>query len=337
MYLRGSNLRVGQMVQLSPDQARYLVSVMRLREGSPVRVFDGINGEFLAAVCGVQDKSSSGRGDRARRSGGGGSGIDQVELRIECLTRPQPTGDDGAGHGAHVPDVELIFAPIRKQRLKMLVEKAVEIGASRLTPVLTARTQKGAVADASALGKLGIVTAVEAAEQCERMTVPHVGATPMTLASLFQELEVRHTGACVAGTEREEGGAEGGGRVIDENGKRVVLDTVFVCKERDVSAPPLLEALAEYARDTGRDICHNGSDGGSSGDSSSSSNYNASAAFLVGPEGGFDPEEISFMAAFPFVRFVSLGPTVLRAETAVVYALSTWSAFWAASRAQNPA
>ncbi|CAM9397851.1 unnamed protein product [Laminaria digitata] len=307
MYLRGSNLRVGQMVQLSPDQARYLVSVMRLREGSPVRVFDGINGEFLAAVCGVQDKRSSGRGGRARRSGGGGSGIDQVELRIECLTRPQPTGDDGAGHGAHVPDVELVFAPIRKQRLKMLVEKAVEIGASRLTPVLTARTQKGAVADASALGKLGIVTAVEAAEQCERMTVPHVGATPMTLASLFQELE------------------------------RVVLDTVFVCKERDVSAPPLLEALAEYARDTGRDICHKGSDGGSSGDSNSSSNYNASAAFLVGPEGGFDPEEISFMAAFPFVRFVSLGPTVLRAETAVVYALSTWSAFWAASRAQNPA
>lgn len=316
------------MVELSPDQTRYLVSVMRLREGNPVRVFDGVNGEFLAAVCGAQDKSSGGRGSRGRRSGGGGSGTDQVELRVECLTRPQPTGDDGGGQGEHVPDVELIFAPIRKQRLKMLVEKAVEIGATRLTPVLTARTQKNVVADVSALGKLGIVTAVEAAEQCERMTVPHVGATPVALASLFQELETRQTGACVAGTAAgEHSGAEGGGRVPGEDEKRVLLDTVFVCKERDASAPPLLEALAEYARATGRDKCGSGSDGGSK----------TNAAFLVGPEGGFDPDEISFMAAFPFVRFVSLGPTVLRAETAVVYALSTWSAFWAASRAHNPA
>ena len=332
MYLRGSNLRVGQMVQLSPDQTRYLVSVMRLREGNPVRVFDGVNGEFLAAICGVRDKSSGGRGNRGRRSGGGSSGVGQVELRIECLTRPQPTSNDG-GQGEHVPDVELIFAPIRKQRLKMLVEKAVEVGALRLTPVLTARTQKSAIADAAALGKLGIVTAVEAAEQCERMTVPHVGATPVTLASLFQELEARHTGACVAGTAAgEQGGAEGGGGVIDEDGKRVVLDTVFVCKERDVSAPPLLEVLAEYAWATGRDTCQS-SDGGS-GDSGG---RKASAAFLVGPEGGFDPDEIGFMAALPFVRFVSLGPTVLRAETAVVYALSTWSAFWAASRAHDSA
>ena len=321
MYLRGSNLRVGQMVGLSRDQTRYLVSVMRLREGDPVRVFDGVNGEFLAAVCGVQDRSSGGRGSRLRRSGGGGSGSDQVELRVERLTRPQPIVDDGGGQSKQVPDVELIFTPIRKQRLKMLVEKAVEIGASRLTPVVTARTQKNAVADASVLGKLGDVTAVEAAEQCERMGVPHVGATPVALASLFQELEARHTGPCVAGTTAgEQSGAERGGGVFDEDGKRVVLDTVFVCKERDVNAPPLLDALAEYARATERDAFRSGS-----------------AAFLVGPEGGFDPDEISFMAAFPFVRFVSLGPTVLRAETAVVYALSIWSAFWAATRPHSSA
>ena len=312
------------MVQLLPDQARYLVSVMRLREDDPVRVFDGVNGEFVAVVCGVQDKKSSGRGNRTRRSGGGG--IDQVELRVDCLTRSQPR------QGEHVPDVELIFAPIRKQRLKMLVEKAVEIGASRLTPVITARTQKGAVADASALGKLGIVTAVEAAEQCERMTVPYVEATPLTLASLFQELEARH---CIARTAGEQGGAERGGQVIDEDGRGVALDSVFVCKERDVNAPPLLEALAEFARATGRVMSQSDSIGGNS-DNSNGGHCHASAAFLIGPEGGFDPDEIRVMAAFPFVRFVSLGPTVLRAETAAVYALSTWSAFWAASRGQDP-
>ncbi|CAN0499874.1 unnamed protein product, partial [Ectocarpus sp. 8 AP-2014] len=56
---------------------------------------------------------------------------------------------------------------------------------------------------------------------------------------------------------------------------------------------------------------------------------NANAAFLIGPEGGFDPDEIGALAQYPFVRFVSLGRTVLRAETAAVYALSSWSAFWA--------
>ncbi|CAN0532718.1 unnamed protein product, partial [Ectocarpus sp. 8 AP-2014] len=160
VYLNGANLHVGQTVQLTPEQTRYLVSVMRLRDGNPVRVFDGVNGEFLAAVA-----SSSSSSSRLERSG-------------EKI---------GSGRG----EIELVFAPIRKQRLKMLVEKAVEVGASRLTPVLTARTQKGAVSDASMLGRLGAVTAVEAAEQCERMTVPPV-ASPVTLASYLRSLELRH-------------------------------------------------------------------------------------------------------------------------------------------------
>ncbi|CAN0546123.1 unnamed protein product, partial [Ectocarpus sp. 12 AP-2014] len=141
---------------------------MRLRDGSPVRVFDGVNGEFLAAVATSSSSSS--------------------QLRVECLTRRQPgTGGGGEVEDVDAPEIELVFAPIRKQRLKMLVEKAVEVGASRLTPVLTARTQKGTVSDASMLDRLGAVTAVEAAEQCERMTVPPV-ASLVTLASYLRSL-----------------------------------------------------------------------------------------------------------------------------------------------------
>ncbi|CAM9280268.1 unnamed protein product [Scytosiphon promiscuus] len=301
VYLHGSNLHVGQIVQPTAEQTRYLLSVMRLRDGSPVRVFDGVNGEFLATVFSRGGKHP---GDRSREKRSGGGGQPTMELRVDFLTRRQP--DDRGGvevQDGFPPDVELIFAPIRKQRLKMLVEKAVEIGASRLTPVLTARTQRGAVADANAFSKLGAATVVEAAEQCERMTVPPV-TNPVKLTSLLGDINL---------------GA--GGRLID---------IIFVCKERDADAPPLLEALAVYAREAaerdGQD-CASSDDGGTSG-----VRKVAKAAFLVGPEGGFDPDEMSAMAEYPFVRFVSLGSNVLRAETAAVYALSSWSAFWAAHR-----
>lgn len=300
LYLGGLNLHVGQIVELTSEQTRYLVSVMRLRDGSLVRVFDGVNGEFLAAVSCSGRKSGRGSIGRRGRSGAGGDYV--VTLRVEYLTRLQRGGE---GLGVSAPDVELIFAPIRKQRLKILVEKAVEIGVSRLTPVLTARTQKGAISDANALGKLGL-TAVEAAEQCERMTVPSVGATPVPLFSLLQDLELRrsNSSSCDADVEEERG-------------------TIFVCKERDSDAPPLLEALAEYAR-------NRRGDGKCSNEGDNSGPHDTMVAFLVGPEGGFDPEEMSAMAMYPSVRFVSLGPTVLRAETAAVYAMSSWSAFWAA-------
>lgn len=299
---------------------RYLVSVMRLRNGSSVRVFDGVNGEFLATVCGVHERGGSGRGGRGKRSGSGGNTADQVELRVDCLTRRQPINDGIEGQDSSAPAVELLFAPIRKQRLKMLVEKAVEIGASRLTPVLTARTQKGAVTDAGAFGKVGLCTAVEAAEQCERMTVPHVGSTPVPLAALLEELDARQRhSASLEGVAEETTGTERDPTEADERGG-VSIGTVFVCKERDADAPPILTALAEYARAIERDTRRQ-----------SSGSYSSGAAFLIGPEGGFDPDEIREMATYPFVRFVSLGPTVLRAETAAVYALSSWSAFWAAS------
>ena len=50
------------------------------------------------------------------------------------------------------------------------------------------------------------------------------------------------------------------------------------------------------------------------------------AALLIGPEGGFDPAERTLVCAHPQAVAISLGPRILRAETAAVAALATWMA-----------
>lgn len=322
MFVGGEATRglcTGQIIDLTDDQAHYIVSVMRLRNGSSVHVFDGVSGEFVATVCGVC--SSGGRGKGGKRAG-------VASLRVENLTRPQVE----SAHDTRRPNVELFFAPIRKQRLKILIEKAVEVGVWRLTPVSTAWTQSPAADAAGALRKLR-VTATEAAEQCERMDVPHVEDTPVALSSLLASWDRRHIAG--DGIQKQEG--ESG------NDGTTSARVVFVCKERDADAPPLLDALAEFAS-LEKQRAYEEFNVSSSSSSISTTSRNglsstslsrSTAAFLVGPEGGFAPEELQEMAKYSFVRFVSLGPTVLRAETAAVYALSCWSAFWA-TRIHSP-
>ncbi|CAM9145123.1 unnamed protein product [Choristocarpus tenellus] len=284
LYLESGGLWPGRTAQLSQSQAQYLVSVLRLRNGDFVRVFDGTSGEFLASIQGVGGGQGPRRNNRAASRG--------ASLRIERLLRPQPiTGTDP-------PSAELFFAPIRKVRVKQLVEKAVEVGVSGLSLVHTARTQSS-TPDVGVLSKLQ-PTVIEAAEQCERLTLPFIDTTPIALALLLERW-----GKEVIETPQ--------GPVVQTREQRVM--PLFVCKERGLDAPPLLQALADAAAS---DIFR----------SSDVSRWGA-AAFLVGPEGGFDLQELELMARYPFVRFVSLGPTVLRAETAGIYALSCWSAFWA--------
>lgn len=292
-----SNLRIGQVVELSDAQAHYIVGVLRLRNGSSVRIFDGSSGEFVAEVCGV------GKGRRKQNKGPDARSSEQPSLCVKHLNRSQ------AAQGCiGVPEIELIFSPIRKQRLKALVEKAVEVGASRLTPVLTHRTQ-GSAADTTSLCKIGS-TVIEAAEQCERMDLPRVKTHPIPLAALLRAWDSTY----VSDATSSDPDFDKGRRSIVEPSSSA-HNTLFVCKERDIDAPPLLEALADFVKLRQRDE-QNGCRKGR-------------VAFLVGPEGGFAPEEMELMAQCPSVHFVSLGPTVLRAETAALYALSCWSAFWA--------
>jgi 16S rRNA (uracil1498-N3)-methyltransferase len=124
-------LDAGIGVALSPDQASYLRGVLRMPPGAKVLVFNGRDGEWRAVL------EHLGKRD--------------CVLRIEAQTRAQAGG----------PDVDYLFAPLKKARLDYMVQKAVELGVGRLRPVITRRT----VAERVKLERMR-ANVVEAAEQC---------------------------------------------------------------------------------------------------------------------------------------------------------------------------
>jgi 16S rRNA (uracil1498-N3)-methyltransferase len=127
------------VVEASPEQSHYLAHVLRLAEGAELLLFNGRDGEWLARVEAKAKKS--------------------VRLRAVEMTRPQPP----------LPDLVYCFAPLKQGRLDYLVQKAVEMGAGVLQPVVTQHTQ---------IAKPGIerlrANAVEAAEQCGILAIPDV-------------------------------------------------------------------------------------------------------------------------------------------------------------------
>lgn len=141
-------LVAGESLSLSADSAHYVTTVMRVAAGESVLVFNGADGEWRAQVI------ESGR--RACR------------LAIDTQTRPQRPE----------PGPWLLFAPVKKAAVDSLVEKATELGAERLWPVITQRTTAARIN----LRRLR-AHAIEAAEQCERLTVPEV-AEPSPLRRL---------------------------------------------------------------------------------------------------------------------------------------------------------
>jgi 16S rRNA (uracil1498-N3)-methyltransferase len=227
-------LSEGAAVAAAPGQAHYLMDVMRLATGAPVLLFNGRDGEWLAELA-----PDGRRGCRLI-----------CRARVRAQTAP--------------PDLWLLFAPVKKARTDFIVEKATELGAARLLPVLTRRTAAERVREDRLRA-----TATEAAEQCGRLDVPEID----TARPLSGVLAGWPSGrALVFCDEAGDAGGAGG-------------------------APPFL-AVAPAAP----------------------------AAILVGPEGGFDPEEAATLRAHPAVVAASLGPRILRAETAVAAALALWQA-----------
>lgn len=126
-------------IGLGREQSHYLATVLRMREGDEVLLFNGRHGEWLARIAGVERKS--------------------VTLAIIEETRPQPPA----------PDLLYAFAPIKAGRLDYLVQKAVEMGAGVLQPVQTHHTQL------SRVGRERLeANALEAAEQCGVLAIPPV-------------------------------------------------------------------------------------------------------------------------------------------------------------------
>lgn len=144
-------LEDGQLITLNGAPANYLANVLRLAAGAQVKLFDDRTGEWLARV------------EEAGRK--------RVTLRTTAKLR----GREAA------PDLWLLFAPLKRGPVDILVEKATELGAARLIPVMTERT----VADRVNLDRLR-ANAVEAAEQCDRTALPRIDA-PVKLAALLAD------------------------------------------------------------------------------------------------------------------------------------------------------
>jgi 16S rRNA (uracil1498-N3)-methyltransferase len=134
---------------LEKEQGHYLVHVLRLVSGDAVALFNGRDGEWLAYITTVTKKS--------------------VEVRVERNTAAVKAP----------PDIDYLFAPLKHTRLDYMVQKATELGARRLRPVITQRT----IAERVNLERMK-ANAVEAAEQCNLVFVPEV-LEPVALAKVL--------------------------------------------------------------------------------------------------------------------------------------------------------
>jgi 16S rRNA (uracil1498-N3)-methyltransferase len=219
-------LAPGAKVTLGQAQAHYLGTVLRLQTGSRVLVFNGRDGEWSATLQGH------------RRS---------AALTVDVKTRDQTTP----------ADLHYLFAPLKSARLDYMVQKAVEMGVSRLQPVLTRHGQVSRV-NAERMR----ANAVEAAEQCGILSLPAI-EPPVALLQLLGNWDPA---------------------------RRLVF-----CDE-DAEVASAVVALTGLPH--------------------------SPLAVLIGPEGGFAEDERAALLKLPNVVRLSLGPRILRADTAAVAALT---------------
>jgi len=267
-------LTSGAEIALDEGQARHVGQVLRLGAGDSLRVFNASDGEWRARVA---EKTK--RGMRVA-----------IEEKLREARLP--------------PDLDLLFAPVKRHATDLIIEKATELGARRIRPILTQRT----IAETVRLDRLAAI-AREAAEQTERFDAPEI-CEPLTLAKAL-------------------------------DGWDSARALIFADEAGD--APPLLQAPQPFTpspRGEGAgggvnlDVANRSA---AQNDSTPSitprpsplpSRGGGALALLIGPEGGFTPEERRMLRGMAFVTPVSLGPRILRAETAVIAALTLIQARW---------
>jgi 16S rRNA (uracil1498-N3)-methyltransferase len=211
-----------------------------------------------------------------------------VALTLGAQTRAQTA----------TPDLALYFAPVKRHGADLIVEKATELGVRLLQPVITRRT----VAETVRIDRLRRI-AIEAAEQTERLDIPDIAA-PLPLSRALEGWE----------TERP---------------------LIFCDEEGD--APSIAFALSSSVSAANGGGGSRSETEGAAGarphppaapGTSAAGGGRKKLALLTGPEGGFDAEERRLLRSLPFVIPVSLGPRILRAETAVIAALAVIQSSW---------
>jgi 16S rRNA (uracil1498-N3)-methyltransferase len=221
-------LAAGETVALERSQSNYLGNVLRLSQGDTTLVFNGRDGEWQASITGRKRPDS---------------------LKIVTQTRPQD----------RLPDLAYVFAPLKHARLDYMVQKAVEMGASSLQPVVTRFTQVARVN-----GERIRANVIEAAEQCGILSLATV-SEPVALDRYLSQ----------------------------RNAQRLLV----FCDEAADTSNPLKALQSGLAASDGIDV-------------------------LIGPEGGFAEEERDILLRQPRALRLSLGPRILRADTAAVAALA---------------
>ena len=216
----------GAEVRLNAAQAHYLGAVLRLKSGGRVLVFNGRDGEWEGSLAAAK----------------------RVALvRVAEQTRAQSAATD----------LHYLFAPLKAGRLDYMVQKAVEMGASRLSAVLTRHSQVARVNTERMRAN-----AIEAAEQCGVLSLPKVDE-PVALSRRLAEWDP--------------------------------VRRLIFCDEHAETSDPIA-AFSGLPR--------------------------SPLAVLIGPEGGFAEDERAALLKLPNVVRLSLGPRILRADTAAVAALT---------------
>ena len=146
-------LAAGQTASFDRAQANYLFNVLRLKQGDELLLFNGRDGEWQAQIAGTGKRAPS------------------AVIGARVREQPRPS------------DLHFLFAPLKHARLDYLVQKAVEMGASRLQPVLTRHTQVARVN----LDRMR-ANAIEAAQQCGILALPEV-AEPLEFAAAIGEAD----------------------------------------------------------------------------------------------------------------------------------------------------
>lgn len=202
-----TELSAGARVAVDGSQAHYLLSVMRMKDGDPVKLFDDRTGEWLAIARDVRKRD--------------------LVLEVTDHLRPREP----------VPDLWLCVAPIKKGRIDWTIEKACELGVDRIVPVLTRRC----VVDKLNLDRL-TAHAVEAAEQCARTALPTL-VEPVKLAALLADWPADRA----LFFADESGGANAATAMRDHAGPAAILigpEGGFTAEEREaIRALPAARAI----------------------------------------------------------------------------------------------
>jgi 16S rRNA (uracil1498-N3)-methyltransferase len=230
LYVK-AKLKVNKEIQIEKKQHHYLTNVMRRKIGDILLIFNEIDGEFISKIINISKKNI-------------------IIKLLQKIKEPEKN-----------IDIWVVFAPVKKNSTDLIVQKATELGASCLIPVVTERT----ITRNINLKRMEEIV-IEASEQCERITIPEIKP--------IQKLD---------------------DLIYEWNQSRKIFygdETVRNQKEKK--------------RIKKKDLCHR------------------SGAILIGPEGGFSENEISFLKSKEFVIPINLGPRILRSDTAVVSGLVFW-------------